>query len=543
MSGTVAATRSPTTAPAPPDGGSPTGPARDDVGAFARGGAGKVLGAAIGGIASFGLTALVTRGLGTAAAAGAFFAAVAAMMILTRLAQAGAGVGLVRFVPAALVDGRPGRVRPLILAAVVPVAVASAVLGAVAVLRAGDIAQAVGDGAAVTGIASYVRWSGAFLVPLALLPTVLSATRGLGTMTPTVVTQDLALPALRVAGMGLALTVLAATPAAIAVGWWGPTAAATVAAGLWLRWLLREVPGRWTAPDRRLLASFWRFCAPRAVSGFFAVTLQWLGTLLLAALATAADAAVYAATTRYLVIGTVLQAAILQAFQPAVSRSLARRDRGAANDLFRVATGWSVLLTWPLYLVVAVHGPTLLEVFGPEYTRGATAMSILAVAWLLGTALGPVDAVLVMGGRSLWSMVNLGAALAVNLVANVILVPRLGLEGAAIAWAASIATHNLLPLVQVRWTMGLHPFGRAPATAVALAATTVGLGGSALRSWLGGSPAATVSAIGISGATYLVAVLVLRRPLQLDLLAAALRGRGQRGSADHSPTDSRSSIR
>ncbi|HEV3397924.1 MAG TPA: polysaccharide biosynthesis C-terminal domain-containing protein, partial [Actinomycetes bacterium] len=70
-----------------------------------------------------------------------------------------------------------------------------------------------------------------------------------------------------------------------------------------------------------------------------------------------------------------------------------------------------------------------------------------------------------MGGRSAWNLANTVLALGANLALNFALTPRWGLAGAAVAFAAGILLNNLLPLVQVWRSMGLHPFG--PGTGVA----------------------------------------------------------------------------
>ena len=68
-------------------------------------------------------------------------------------------------------------------------------------------------------------------------------------------------------------------------------------------------------------------------------------------------------------------------------------------------------LAWPLYFTLAVFAPLLLQVFKPQYAAGATSLELLAVAMLVATAIGPVDIVLLMGGRSMWNLFNVVVAL------------------------------------------------------------------------------------------------------------------------------------
>ena len=58
---------------------------------------------------------------------------------------------------------------------------------------------------------------------------------------------------------------------------------------------------------------------------------------------------------------------------------------------------------------------------------------------------------------------------------DLILVPRIGIVGAAIGWATALVVANLVPLYQIWRHLGMHPFGRATATAYGLAAVCLGL--------------------------------------------------------------------
>ena len=98
-------------------------------------------------------------------------------------------------------------------------------------------------------------------------------------------------------------------------------------------------------------------------------------------------------------------------------------------------------------------------------------MVILGSSMLVATLVGPVDVVLLMAGKSSWNLLNTMVAVVVNVVLNLILIPRYGINGAAVAWAASILLNNLLPLGQTWRFMQLHPFGRG---SVIVAASAIG---------------------------------------------------------------------
>jgi len=146
----------------------------------------------------------------------------------------------------------------------------------------------------------------------------------------------------------------------------------------------------------------------------------------------------------------------------------------------------------------------------------------------LGT--GNVTVVLLMGGKSSWNFVNALAALIVNVALNLVLLPRIGILGAAIAWAASIVVDNVAAVIEVWLLLGLGPFGRGYGLVVAATAGCFGITGLVARAFLGQTLPALVATTAL-GLTAFAAIAYLgRERLQLGGLFAALlpRALGQR---------------
>jgi O-antigen/teichoic acid export membrane protein len=266
---------------------------------------------------------------------------------------------------------------------------------------------------------------------------------------------------------------------------------------------------------------FWAFTAPRALAGVAQIILQRLDIVLVAVISGPAQAAVYAAATRFLVAGQLANAALIQAAQPQLSHLFGIGDRAAAGAVYQATTAWLIVLTWPLYLLSALFGPQLLAVFGRSYQDGATVVVILALAMLLATACGQVDLVLTMTGRSRWSLFNGLLAVLVNVAVDVALIPRAGITGAAIGWAAALAVSNLVPLAQVAWVAGIHPFGRGPAAAMAVTAVAFGAVPLAARTALGPGLAASLAGVAAGALLAVAGLWCCRGALRL----AALPGR------------------
>lgn len=493
---------------------------------LARGGALNLVASAFGAIGGVGLVVLVTRGL-SPAEAGVFFTATSIFLVAARIGELGTSTGLVYFLTRSRALAGAEDVRRWLRTGLVPVAIAGVLLGIAMVVAAPWLARLF-DPAGAESAEDVLRLLAVFVPVAAVNEAFLAATRGTGTMRTTALVEQIARPALQVLLIFLAIAV--GTHAELA--WALPYVPSALIAGVWLRRRLagaaqpdmgRPAAGGLTG-SRSPAVEFWRFTAPRAVTSIAQVALQRLDIILVAAILGPVEAALYTAATRFLVVGQLAGQALTLAVQPKLGTALARRDLETSRRLYQTSTCWLVLIAWPLYLSFAVLASQVLLLFGPQYPAGATVVVILTLIMLVATGCGTVDTVLNMSGRTMWNLGNVTLALAVNVTVDLLLIPTMGIEGAAIGWAAAILVNNLLPLAQVVATLRLHPLGAGSATAMVLALGCFGiLPGATLL--LGGQLPWLLGALLAGAALYAFGCWRFRHVLDLDALLAVLPGR------------------
>lgn len=499
-----------------------------DLRDVARGGALNLFGIVAGGILQFLFAVLVTH-LG-ARDAGVFFEAVAIFTILTNVMECGADTGLVRMIPHALADERRGEVRRLIEVAVVPVAIIGVLIALGTYVWAPQLSSVFFHGVGLGVVVKYLRVL-APAIPLAGATVVLLAgTRGFGTMVPFVLVQNVGLPAARpllvvlgwLGGLGTLAVVL---------GWAIPVPFGFVVALAVLVSMIRGIEDGATVPsrparNRRAVAvEFWRFAGPRGLAAVFGITVTWLDILLVGALRSTAEAGVYAAASRLALLGVLVLQAVGMAIAPHVSALIARSRHDDAESLYQVATWWLIGLTWPLYIAFALFAPLALRIFGEGFAAGAPALVILSLAMLVNLGTGNATTFLLMAGKSSWHLVNTVLSLTINVGLNLMLIPRYGMTGAAIAWAASIAFVNLAALVQVWRLLELRPFGRGYPIVALGSLACYGAIGLAVRVSVGLGFVSAALALITSTICYGLLLWRFRRELHLDSLTQAFGAR------------------
>jgi len=143
---------------------------------------------------------------------------------------------------------------------------------------------------------------------------------------------------------------------------------------------------------------------------------------------------------------------------PIIARELAAGERGAVEELVRRTRRWFV----PAIFVLATLGALLYPLVIPwlignqAFAAGAWPFAILMGGLVVAAAYLPFNQILLMAHQPGWHTLLVLGVVAVNLAANLALIPVLGLRGAALAVAAALATSAALVRVLARARVGVR---------------------------------------------------------------------------------------
>ena len=471
-------------------------------------------GAAASALLGFLVVLVIARALG-AADSGVVLQAMAVFMIALGFARFGMDSTAVWLLPRLEVDD-PG----LIAAAARFLVGASAVAGLVvcAVVFGLTWLPALGsDGGAVAGS---VRATIVFLPLMSMLLTALAVNRALGKLRTYVAVGSLGLPALRLMAVCAAVS-LGWSASAIAFAWAAPIVPAAVL-GLVLLRVGSKARANCVDPGtlRELRARILKFSSPRLAAASLEQILAWAAVLLVGLLGSAEDAGVFGVASRLVAAGLIVDAAIRVVVAPMFSRLHHTQSIEQLVVLHRTATTWLVLLCAPLFLLLAMFADAVLAVMGSSFAQGRAVLCILALATLAAMLAGNVQTVLLTAGRSGLAALNKLCVVILTLALMPVLMPALGVTGAALAVAAASIVDAALAWGEVRWVVGvpLQVSAGLPALGVAIVGVVV--------------PATIVRAIWGAGIAQLIAagvcamvivagfIAVNRSRLRADLVTA-----------------------
>ena len=144
-----------------------------------------------------------------------------------------------------------------------------------------------------------------------------------------------------------------------------------------------------------------------------------------------------------------------------IARLCAQGDRDQAGAVFAVTSRIMLRLSGLILVVFMGASEILLAVYGPEFTPGANALRVLAVGMFVAAAMGPTENILAVLGKE-WIVLANGLIKGLILIPLLwLLVPRLGVMGAALALALMTGIMNILAMLQIRIVFGFTPDARA----------------------------------------------------------------------------------
>ena len=170
---------------------------------------------------------------------------------------------------------------------------------------------------------------------------------------------------------------------------------------------------------------------------------------------------VYFAATKIIALVQFVAFAMRAAAGPRFATLLATNDRQELGRFAAQVARWSFWPSLVIGLALMLIGQQLLALFGPAFTQGYWLLPILFAGILTKALIGPGEILLSMGGREKLCVLIYVVVLASAIVTNIMLIPRLGLTGAAIATSSAMALEALLLHIALRRTLGIALFALA----------------------------------------------------------------------------------
>ena len=184
--------------------------------------------------------------------------------------------------------------------------------------------------------------------------------------------------------------------------------------------------------------------------------MHWMDILLLGYFTDAATVGLYHPAARTAGLLQALLFSFISIYAPIISQL---HNDGKVSEIARICklvSRWIMMLAIPIFLVFIIFPAKVMLLFGADFIVSAPVLVLLAIATFIQALLSASGTVLTMSGYTRLALWNSLVAFVLNIILNIILIPRYGIYGAAWATLISLTLISLLRVIQVRLIFKFH---------------------------------------------------------------------------------------
>jgi O-antigen/teichoic acid export membrane protein len=184
--------------------------------------------------------------------------------------------------------------------------------------------------------------------------------------------------------------------------------------------------------------------------------MHWMDILLLGYFTDAITVGLYHPAARTAGLLQALLFSFISIYAPIISQL---HNEGKVSEMARLCklvSRWILMLALPIFLVFIIFPAKVMLLFGTEFIVSAPVLVLLAIATFIQALLSASGTVLTMSGYTRLALWNSLGAFILNIILNIILIPRFGIYGAAWATLVSLTVISLLRVIQVKLIFKFH---------------------------------------------------------------------------------------
>ncbi len=170
------------------------------------------------------------------------------------------------------------------------------------------------------------------------------------------------------------------------------------------------------------------------------------------------DVAVYYAAAKTLALISFVHFAVSAAVGHRFSEYHVTEDHDRLKEILADSIRWTFWASLAACAIMLAMGQPLLSLFGLRFVDGFQLMLILAAGLMARASVGPIERLLNMLGEQRVCAAVYATAFVLNLVLCVVLIPRIGVNGAAVATSTALIVESILLFIVTKRRLGFHVF-------------------------------------------------------------------------------------
>lgn len=242
------------------------------------------------------------------------------------------------------------------------------------------------------------------------------------------------------------------------IGYWVSIPIISSCFALFFLWKQSALPSM-SLPSNETLSRLWHFSWPLAISASLTVLLTRLDLLMLGIFVNADSIGYYRSVQPLRQISTFVVGAFGFLFLPLATEYYESNKLSSIDRLYRTTTKWITSITMPFVLIVVMFPRSVIIVLlGNQYLPAASVLSILVGGLFFRAIVGLNTDILKAINQTRVELACAVAGIATNIILNLTLIPRFGIQGAAVATIMGFFVYNSCEAAIIYLRIGTHPF-------------------------------------------------------------------------------------
>lgn len=211
--------------------------------------------------------------------------------------------------------------------------------------------------------------------------------------------------------------------------------------------------------DSRLLLDVVKYSWPLSLALILHTILSWFDSLILGYFKSISEVGIYNLALSIAGLISLPSFVGSSVLLPVFSELHEKKDNKNMNTIYSTAFKWLSILSLPILFVLISYPTSVLKIIGgTDFTIGNIVLIILSLGFIISTVVIPSTIVLLAVGKVKFLLMNTIIAVIINMVLNLLLIPKYGMIGAAISFFVTALIVNLLRLIEVKKLFRIQPF-------------------------------------------------------------------------------------
>lgn len=208
----------------------------------------------------------------------------------------------------------------------------------------------------------------------------------------------------------------------------------------------------------KMIKEVFSYSWPIMLSGLMGSIFYWTDSTLIGYFMKPSDVGIYNAATPIVGLMAIVPIMFSQLFFPLITRHFSQKKYSVIKELSKQVGKWVFILDLPIFILMFLFPGAIINIFfGKEYILAQNVLRILSIGGIFSSFTFLLTDLISAVGKSRLIFYNIFITSLINILLDILLIKKYGIEGAAIATTIVWVILSITLLIEVRYYVHFIP--------------------------------------------------------------------------------------